>query len=181
MAKASRAAPLVNRMNRARSHRVLVEKTLGIHRDKLLPEFASEPFEKWFERHEPLEGAGREGTLAMFSTCIGDYNFPAVPANAVRVLEKNGFKVERPREQVCCGIPNLDGGDIEAGLTKARKNVAVLIREERPDLRILFMSGYPADVVTARATLPSSTEYLQKPFTAEELLQRVTAALHSGG
>jgi two-component system cell cycle sensor histidine kinase/response regulator CckA len=57
--------------------------------------------------------------------------------------------------------------------------LAVMIREERPGIRVLFMSGYPADVVTARATLPSSTDYLQKPFTADELLQRVAAVMQT--
>jgi PAS domain S-box-containing protein len=57
--------------------------------------------------------------------------------------------------------------------------LAVLMREERPGIRVLFMSGYPADVVTARATLPSFTDYLQKPFTADELLQRVEAVMQA--
>lgn len=55
--------------------------------------------------------------------------------------------------------------------------LAELVRRERPDIRVLFMSGYPADVVTARGTLPESSDYLQKPFTAEELLRWVARAL----
>jgi glycerol-3-phosphate dehydrogenase subunit C len=66
--------------------------------------------------------------VALFATCTGDYNNPTVPANAVLVLERNGFDVVRP-EQQCCGIPNLDGGDIAAAQAKARFNVASLLQE----------------------------------------------------
>src|SRR5262245_45205388 len=38
---------LVNKMNRVSAHRWFMEKTLGIHRAKQLPEFARETFEEW--------------------------------------------------------------------------------------------------------------------------------------
>ena len=38
---------MANVMNRVGAHRWFMEKALGIHRDKLLPEFASETFEAW--------------------------------------------------------------------------------------------------------------------------------------
>jgi glycerol-3-phosphate dehydrogenase subunit C len=43
----------------------------------------------------------------------------------VRVLEHQGFRVLRT-EQVCCGMPNLDGGDVEAMKVKVKANVAAL-------------------------------------------------------
>jgi DNA-binding response OmpR family regulator len=57
--------------------------------------------------------------------------------------------------------------------------LAEVVREQRPGVRVLFMSGYPADVVTAKGTLPDSADYLQKPFTAEELLRRVASTMRS--
>ncbi len=66
--------------------------------------------------------------MALFATCLADYNFPHIAASAVRVLEKNGWNVVRP-EQTCCGMPNLDGGDIDAAAAKARVNVASLALE----------------------------------------------------
>jgi glycerol-3-phosphate dehydrogenase subunit C len=122
------AAPIANFVNANRLVRKVNEKILGISAEFPVPTFASQPFAKWLAKHTPLEEAGTAGTVAIFATCTGDYNYPAVPANAVRVLEKNGFKVVRP-EQECCGIPNLDGGDIEAAQAKARANVAYLLAE----------------------------------------------------
>jgi glycerol-3-phosphate dehydrogenase subunit C len=121
-------APIANFVNANRLVRKVNETVLGISAEFPLPTFATQPFAKWLERHKPLEEAGTKGTVAMFATCTGDYNYPAIPANAVRVLEKNGYRVVRP-EQQCCGIPNLDGGDIAAAQAKARFNVARLLEE----------------------------------------------------
>ncbi len=46
-----------------------------------------------------------------------------------------------------------------------------------PGLRVLFISGYPADVVTSQGILEPGTCYLQKPFAIESLLSAVRAAL----
>jgi glycerol-3-phosphate dehydrogenase subunit C len=109
--------------------RKVMEKTVGISSKFPLPPFGKQTFDGWLKKHEPLEGAGSAGEIAIFATCLNDYNFPSVAVNAVRVLEKNGFRVVRPEGQTCCGIPNLDGGDIDAARAKAKQNVAVLVKE----------------------------------------------------
>ncbi|MBP9111907.1 MAG: hypothetical protein KBF88_03820 [Polyangiaceae bacterium] len=118
-------APLTNFVHSSRLVRSVMEKTAGISAEFPLPPFSAQRFETWLKHHKPLEGAGSRGTVALFATCLGDYNFPSVAANAVRVLEKNGFAVVRP-EQDCCGMPNLDGGDWEAFKKKAHTNVRSL-------------------------------------------------------
>jgi glycerol-3-phosphate dehydrogenase subunit C len=62
----------------------------------------------------------------LFSTCYGDYNRSSVPRAAVRVLEHQGFRVARP-DEACCGMPNLDGGDVAAMQRKVKDNVAALL------------------------------------------------------
>jgi glycerol-3-phosphate dehydrogenase subunit C len=129
-------APLANFVNANRLVRRVNEKVLGISSEFPLPPFASRSFEKWFVHHEPLPNAGSRGEVALFATCTGDYNFPGIPANAVRVLEQNGLRVFRPA-QTCCGMPNLDGGDVEAATLKARANVASLSAEVRRGRKII--------------------------------------------
>ena len=46
------------------------------------------------------------------------------------------------------------------------------LRETRPGLRALFISGY-ADSVFSRDGLPADTQFLQKPFTSIDLLIKV--------
>ncbi|MEM9303496.1 MAG: response regulator, partial [Pseudomonadota bacterium] len=51
------------------------------------------------------------------------------------------------------------------------------IESIQPGLRTVFMSGYPATVVRQRGLLPDGMNVLQKPFTNEQLLERVQGAL----
>jgi glycerol-3-phosphate dehydrogenase subunit C len=122
-------APLVNWATKRRPVRVVMEKTVGIHRDRQLPPFAKETFEAWFDRTHPsaVANLGRppESSVALFQTCSVNYNYPGIGMAAVQVLEKNGKTVLRP-EQRCCGMPALDGGDIPAAVEMARANVAAL-------------------------------------------------------
>jgi glycerol-3-phosphate dehydrogenase subunit C len=118
-------APLTNLINESQLLRKVNEKVLGISSEFPLPTFAPKSFETWLNKHKPLEGAGAAGTVAIFATCTGDYNFPRTAAATVLVLEKNGFSVIRPAQE-CCGMPNLDGGDLEAARAKAAFNIAQL-------------------------------------------------------
>jgi glycerol-3-phosphate dehydrogenase subunit C len=151
-------APLANFVNANRLVRKVNEKILGISASFPVPTFATESFEKWLAHHEPLPRAGKEGTVAMFSTCTGDYNSPAIPANAVRVLEQNGYRVVRPR-QTCCGLPNLDGGDIASATEKAKLNVASLYAE--------IQAGRKVVVVQPSCSYTIKKEYPELLGTAE--------------
>ncbi len=119
-------ASVSNLVNANRLVRKVNERALGISSEFPLPRFAPKPFASWLAAHEPLPNAGSAGTVAIFATCLGDYNVPSIAAATVRVLEKNGYAVVRPPQE-CCGMPNLDGGDIEAARAKARYNVAQLL------------------------------------------------------
>jgi CheY-like chemotaxis protein len=48
-----------------------------------------------------------------------------------------------------------------------------------PDARVLFMSGYPDDVLTPHGLELAGTSFLHKPFTPTVLVQRVREALES--
>jgi Fe-S oxidoreductase len=102
-----------------------MEKILGIHRDRHLPLYASETFNHWFDR-QTNKGKSKEGKkVALFYTCSVNYNQPDIGKACVDVLEKNGIQVVCPKQQ-CCGMPYIDGGDIEATKKSARANVETL-------------------------------------------------------
>jgi CheY-like chemotaxis protein len=52
--------------------------------------------------------------------------------------------------------------------------------EGRPDLRVLFISGYAEEAIQRHGTLPAGGELLEKPFTADELTIRVREVLTGG-
>jgi glycerol-3-phosphate dehydrogenase subunit C len=119
-------ARLANLVNANRLLRKVAERATGISAEFPLPPIATEGFSRWHEEHEPHSAAGTNGSVVLFPTCYGEHNFPRVPAAATRVLERNGYAVELPEGLTCCGMPNLDGGDVEAAKRKIEANVALL-------------------------------------------------------
>ncbi|WP_051617437.1 hybrid sensor histidine kinase/response regulator [Desulfonatronovibrio hydrogenovorans] len=55
------------------------------------------------------------------------------------------------------------------------------IRTVRPDIRVLFMSGYTSDLMRHQDLLCNETLFLQKPFSAEELSQKIRRVLDVSG
>jgi glycerol-3-phosphate dehydrogenase subunit C len=130
------AARLANFVAASSLARRAMSRVAGISEHFPLPAYASETFPRWFERHRPPAGAGEHGAVALFSTCLVDFNRPGVGAAAVKVLEHAGLRVERP-EQTCCGMPNMGTGDLERVREKARYNVASLAAAVRRGLKVV--------------------------------------------
>jgi len=65
-------------------------------------------------------------------------------------------------------MPRLDGREL------ANQMVSL-----RPDLKVLYMSGYSDDVILHRGVLTQGTVLVQKPFTKRTLLQKVRETLDS--
>ena len=59
------------------------------------------------------------------------------------------------------------------------KLLAQEIRKRRHDIKVLFMSGYPADVLGTRGMLEPGIQYLPKPFTESGLTTKVREALRN--
>lgn len=130
-------AKIANFVNSKRLVRKVVEKVTGISAEFPLPPIATEAFTSWHRSHSPSQGAGVNGQIVLFPTCYGEYNFPEVPRAAVQVLEHNGYDVVVPEALTCCGMPNLDGGDIDAARAKMRKNVELLAPYVKRGMRIV--------------------------------------------
>jgi len=130
-------APVTNLVNKNRLLRKIGEAITGVSAEFPLPPLDPLPFPKWMARHQAPEGAGAAGEVVLFATCYGDYNQTSVSRAAVRVLEHQGLRVVRPRGEVCCGMPNLDGGDVEAMVKKVNANVAVLLPHVKAGKKIV--------------------------------------------
>ncbi|HEU4681801.1 MAG TPA: ATP-binding protein [Gemmatimonadales bacterium] len=50
---------------------------------------------------------------------------------------------------------------------------------QRPDLKVLFISGYTSDEIMRRGVGGAGTPFIQKPFTAENLMRKVRGVLDS--
>jgi Fe-S oxidoreductase len=119
-------APVVNSVNHVGLARGLMEKVTGIAKDRLLPSFAKVRFTRWFrDRSAPVITEPR-AAVALFPTCLVEYQDPEIGKAAVGVYEHNGIVCDLPEGQICCGMPWLDAGAIDKFREHAAKNVAVL-------------------------------------------------------
>jgi two-component system cell cycle sensor histidine kinase/response regulator CckA len=57
--------------------------------------------------------------------------------------------------------------------------LARLIREEWPAVRIIFMSAYPAEILVREGLDHPNVFFLAKPFTRSELMDKVVTALRA--
>ena len=57
------------------------------------------------------------------------------------------------------------------------RQLAERVLESRPDVRVLYMSGYPGGVIAERGVLEEDAEFLAKPITPAALLAKVGEVL----
>ena len=57
------------------------------------------------------------------------------------------------------------------------KDLADRLRQVEPDLPVIFMSGYSAEMIFERGVLSPSTQLVKKPFAAAEILQAIADAV----
>ena len=57
------------------------------------------------------------------------------------------------------------------------RQLAERLLADRPELKVLYMSGYTDDAVIARGVIEAGTAFLQKPFGADRLAQKIRELL----
>jgi DNA-binding response OmpR family regulator len=55
--------------------------------------------------------------------------------------------------------------------------LAIKLQALSPNLKVIFMSGYPQDVIGDQANLEAGAHFLQKPFSMEALTNKVREVL----
>ena len=125
-------AEAVNAVNRSAVGRKLLDATLGVHPEAPVPPYRSRTLRGQLGRRRaaPAEaraaGASR-GKVAMFATCYANRNEPQIGLDLARVFEHNGIEVTLAEREVCCGMPKLELGDLEAIADLKAKNVPALL------------------------------------------------------
>ncbi len=124
-------ANVVNAVNRNENTRALLESSLAVHADARLPEYHSNTFSKRSKKHKPgnfeIQTAGRtQGKVAIFATCYGEYNEPRIGQDLIAVFEHNKIPVMVVRDTLCCGMPKLELGNLDAVEKLKNHNIPLL-------------------------------------------------------
>jgi len=87
-----------------------------------------------------------------------------VPAEAIAVIEEQAGIVDLVITDVV--MPSMNG-----------RQVTDRLLELKPDLRILFISGYSNETLAPKGVMPSGINFLAKPFTPQTLISKVRGLL----
>jgi glycolate oxidase iron-sulfur subunit len=90
----------------------------------LLPALPDRPLRQEIMEITPAQGPER-GTVGFFLGCVMSLIFSDASRATIRLLSSLGYRVITPRNQVCCGAPNMLGGDLAGLKEAAQTNVAV--------------------------------------------------------
>jgi signal transduction histidine kinase/ActR/RegA family two-component response regulator len=108
----------------------------------------------------------------------------AVRAVSKQVLERQGYTVlEAPDGQAALHLAQRHRGPIHLLLTDVvmpkigGRELAERLTQSRPDIRVLYTSGYTDDSVVRHGILENGVAYLPKPFTPDSLARKVREVL----
>ncbi len=162
----SALAPLSNAASKLPGARTLLERTVGIARERSLPTFERETLQDWFAARggSRVSAAAAERRAVLFPDTYTNYSHPEIGKAAVRVLETAGVHVDLATN-TDSGRPAHSKGFLDASRKTARENVGSLAPRVRdgwdvvlvePSDAVMFQSDYrdllSGDAVEAVAT-----------------------------
>ncbi|MHB8844091.1 MAG: c-type heme family protein [Nitrospirota bacterium] len=113
-----------------------------------------------------------EAIRALTRSVLMEFGYTVMEAkdgeDAVRMFEQNRETIELLLFDVI--MPRKNG-----------KTAYEEIRRMRPDMKALFMSGYSADMISQEGILEKDLNFIAKPLSPTELLQKVREVLDSKG
>jgi glycerol-3-phosphate dehydrogenase subunit C len=133
-------AQTVNAVNKNGFSRSILEKTLGVHKDRELPPYAPTRFRNSFSKSKAFpvkNGKNAPGKAAIFSTCYVNYNEPGMGHDLLAILEHNEVPYVIVEKEACCGMPKLELGDLDGVDMLKKKNMPVLAKYAREGYAIL--------------------------------------------
>ncbi len=127
--------------------------------------------------HKPLI-TGTETILAVEDD-------PAVRKLMVSVLERCGYRVlQAPSGRAALDLWREHGNEVALLLTDVVMpdgvtgfQLAEKLKQERPSLKVIFVTGYSADLADKGTSLVEGVNFLQKPFPPESLARALRAQL----
>jgi Fe-S oxidoreductase len=169
---------VINAVNKSPLARGAMDKALGVHKDRVLPEYAGAKFRATARPDASFpvrDGQNTPGKAAIFATCYVNYNEPGIGHDLLKVLAHNAIPAIVVEKEACCGMPKLELGDLDAVAKLKAINIPPLAKLARegyailtaiPSCTLMFKQELPlmfphdADVQAVKAAMFDPFEYL---------------------
>ncbi len=145
----------VNAVNKTGFARGIMDGVLGIHKDRVLPEYDGARFRGTARPNTSFptkDGKATPGKVAVFSTCYVNYNEPGIGHDLLKILAHNEVPAILVEKEACCGMPKLELGDLEAVARNKAINIPVLAKLAREGYAIL--TAVPSCTLMFKQELP---------------------------
>lgn len=100
------------------------------------------------------------------------------------MLSQLGYRVlVAETAKKCLDLAKAHGDSIDLLLTDvvmpemSGKELHAQIAKLNPDIRVLFMSGYTANIIAHRGILDEGVQFIQKPFSLQALAEKIRHVL----
>jgi len=147
---------IVNAVNKTKTARKVMDRTLGVHPTAWMPELATKRF-RWSAKKQGsatvvTNGERTPGRVAIYSTCYVNYNEPGIGHDLIKVLEHNEIPYVIVEKEKCCGMPKFELGDLDSVAAHKEANVPVLARYAKDGFAII--SAIPSCTLMYKQDLP---------------------------
>ena len=113
-------SPLINSVQHTQWFRAALEKIAGIDSRRILPEYAREPFYKWFEKKSKNNFTNPEKRVVLFADTYLNFHEPNVGIGALELLNSCGYEVILANVG-CCQRPRISHGFLRDAKTDGTK------------------------------------------------------------
>ena len=107
----------------------------------------------------------RELTCQMLTNKGYSIVAPKDPETAIKIIKENKVAIDLLLTDVV--MPGMNGKDVYEAMCNYR-----------PNLKVIYMSGYSGSVITDKGILEDGVNFIQKPFTIRAVCEKVRSVLH---
>lgn len=174
----SRTAPFSNVVLNHRIGRWVIEKILGIARERKLPAFSRRLFLRKYGQRQPERkppAKGEKRPVVYFVDHYVNHHDPDLGRALLAVLEHNGVEVVIPKQQTASGMAMLSAGDLDGAREMAEHNLRILCEFARDGYHIVCTE--PAAALCLSQEYPRLTDHPDVEMVASQVKEAGTYLL----
>ncbi len=151
--------------------RWLLERFVGIHRQRKLPMFARKPLLDSVPRELTAfpEELGKNKPVVYFVDHFANYHDPELGRAFLAILEYNGVRVHVPEDQTVSGMAMISAGDLDAARKVAEQNVRELSELAREGVPIICTE--PAAALCLKYEYPRLLDHPDVQVVADQVVE----------